>query len=80
MMPVIWTTISFAAGLIAADSLSWNNLDLDPGWFTCQLGFRYHSLVYQEEDLGSHIPVLGIDLGCDPGLFSRWYSLSNLSA
>jgi len=25
-MPVIWTTISFAAGLIAADSLSWNNL------------------------------------------------------
>ncbi len=23
-MPVIWTTISFAAGLIAADSLSWN--------------------------------------------------------
>ncbi|RLD07708.1 MAG: hypothetical protein DRI65_04095 [Chloroflexota bacterium] len=25
-MPIIWTTISFAAGLIAADSLSWNNL------------------------------------------------------
>jgi len=25
-MPVIWITISFAAGLIAADSLSWNNL------------------------------------------------------
>ena len=25
-MPVIWTTISFAAGLIAADNLSWNTL------------------------------------------------------
>ena len=25
MMPVIWTTISFAVGLIAADNLSWNS-------------------------------------------------------